>query len=258
MTDIDDWCDWYRASGASPGTIRVRRCHVQRFAAVADLATATEADAVAFMAAHAHLRPESRKSLAASLRAYYRWAVPRGRATCDPTTGLRPVRVPPGVPHPITEDALRVAVHAADPETLLMLLLGSYAGLRRAEIAAVHERDLEGLTLVVRGKGGRVRRVPIHPMLAGRLAKVRGYAFPSPVHPGEHVTPDYVADRLSRVLPPPWTAHSLRHRFATRVYEATHDLRSVQELLGHSRPETTARYTLISEDRLTAAVLAVA
>jgi site-specific recombinase XerD len=63
---------------------------------------------------------------------------------------------------------------------------------------------------------------------------------------------------MERVLPHPYTCHSLRHRFATQVYRSTHDLRAVQELLGHSKPETSARYTLIDEDRLTAAVLAVA
>ena len=48
----------------------------------------------------------------------------------------------------------------------------------------------------------------------------------------------------------------LRHRFATQAYNGTHDLRAVQQLLGHSRPETTARYTLTDDDALTAAVLA--
>jgi integrase len=138
------------------------------------------------------------------------------------------VRVPRSTPRPIPEPVLLQAIHDADEETTLMLLLGAYAGLRRAEIAAVKSDDLEGLTLIVRGKGGVVRRVPVHPTLGGRLARLRGYAFPG--RWGGHVTPSYVSDRMERVLPHPYTCHSLRHRFATQVYRSTHDLRAVQEL----------------------------
>jgi integrase/recombinase XerC len=112
--------------------------------------------------------------------------------------------------------------------------------------------------LRVTGKGGKTRRVPIHPALEPRLGRVRGWAFPSPVRPGRAVTPDYVSNRLGVVLPAPWGPHSLRHRFATQAYRNTHDIRAVQQLLGHARPETTARYTLCDDDALMAAVLSVA
>jgi integrase/recombinase XerC len=255
---VELWLDGYRAAGASPGTIRVRGSHLRRFAARVDLCAATDADVVAFLASLPHLRPESRKSVQASLRCFYRWALIRGYVDRDPTICLRDVTVPPSVPHPITANALRAALLADDDETTLMILLGAYAGLRRAEIAAVHSGDVESSVLRVTGKGGRTRRVPVHPLLACRLSAVHGWAFASPVRPGRHVSPDYVADRLERVLPPPFTCHSLRHYFATAAYRGTHDLRAVQQLLGHSRPETTARYTLIDDDALTAAVLAVA
>jgi site-specific recombinase XerD len=52
--------------------------------------------------------------------------------------------------------------------------------------------------------------------------------------------------------------HTLRHRFATKAYQGSHDLRAVQELLGHSSPQTTQRYTLVETDALNAAVLSVA
>jgi integrase len=249
------WLQWYEASGAARGTIRVRKSHLARLALVMDPLDATEADLVHFMSGQ-RLAPESRKSYHASLRSFYRFALARGLIDEDPTRGLRVVRVPRSMPRPIPEPVLRQAIHDADEETTLMLLLGAYAGLRRAEIAAVKSDDLEGLTLIVRGKGGVVRRVPVHPTLGGRLARLRGYAFPG--RWGGHVTPSYVSDRMERVLPHPYTCHSLRHRFATQVYRSTHDLRAVQELLGHSKPETSARYTLMDEERLTAAVLAVA
>lgn len=51
-----------------------------------------------------------------------------------------------------------------------------------------------------------------------------------------------------------WTAHTFRHRLATRAYAGTRDLLAVSELLGHSRPETTQRYVLLPDDALVAAV----
>jgi len=254
---LDRFMTWTVARGAAAGTQRVRRSHLLRFAAYAHPIHATPDDVVAFMASLENLKPESRKSFVSTLRTFYAWALAAGLVELDPTRTLGSVRVPPAQPRPIPDVALRSAFAAADEETTLMLLLGCYAGLRRAEIAAVHERDIDGSVLVVVGKGGRGRRIPVHPMLAGRLAQIEGWVFPSPVRRGQHVSPDYVSSRLERVLPSPHTPHSLRHYFGTRVYRSSHDLRAVQHLLGHSNPQTTARYTLVDEDALTAAVMSM-
>ena len=51
-----------------------------------------------------------------------------------------------------------------------------------------------------------------------------------------------------------WTAHSLRHRYATTTYAVTRDLLLVSKLLGHASVETTQRYIAMPDDRLRAAV----
>ena len=51
-------------------------------------------------------------------------------------------------------------------------------------------------------------------------------------------------------------AHSLRHRYATTTYAATHDLLLVSKLLGHASVETTQRYIAMPDERLRAAVAA--
>lgn len=259
MTDpIGAWCAWYTAGGASTGTLRVRRNHLRRLARQVDPLEARTSDLVTFLGTYAEQAPESRKSALMSLRSFYRWALEHGYRADDPTRGLRPVKTPAGVPRPIPDELLEEALARADAETRLMLLLGGWAGLRRAEIAQVHADDVTPFGLVVRGKGGKVRRVPIHPRLRPELAAVAGWAFPSSRRPGQPVGPDYVADRLEHVLPKGFTAHNLRHRFATMAYRGSHDLRAVQQLLGHSDPGTTARYTLVGQDELQAAVLSVA
>lgn len=255
---INAFLAWKMAGGAARSSLKIRRSHLMALADRGSLRHITEADCIQLLTERARLAPESRRGLVTSWRTFYRWAVVRGYVKEDPTVNLAAIRVPPGMPRPIPEATLARCVRDADGETRLMLLLGAYAGLRRAEIANVHSDDVEGRWLRVTGKGNKVRRVPIHDALAGELSRVHGWAFPSPVFEGRPVTADYVSDRLSRVLPPPYTPHSLRHRFATMAYRGTHDLRSVSLLLGHAKPETTVRYTLIDDDELTAAVNSIA
>lgn len=255
LTLITEWLDWLASGTTAASTIRQRRYIMRAFAREHDLLTATPDDVQSYLS-NPTRGPNGRKSVLASLRSFYKWAVARGHLKQDPTRLARTIRVPQGIPKPVPEAVLARALARADPQTRLMLILGAYAGLRRSEIAAVHHDDITDHGLIVTGKGGRTRRVPIHPRLAVELG-FQGWAFPSPVRPGCHVGPSYVADHVEKVLEG-YTCHSLRHRFATCAYRATRDIRAVQELLGHSSPTTTAKYVLIDEDAKEAAVLAVA
>lgn len=69
--------------------------------------------------------------------------------------------------------------------------------------------------------------------------------------------PDSVGKILKRLLGDGWTGHTLRHRFATRALAGSHNLRAVQLLLGHAKPETTAIYTAVDDSYLAATVAAV-
>lgn len=159
-----------------------------------------------------------------------------------------------------------------------MLLLAAYAGLRRGEIAGLAWADIDtdNDLIQVTGKGRHQRVVPLSPVVRDALTAERyrrrtgqfgpGWRFtPDPrspfVFPGRsegHMSPDSVGAILTGILGSGWTAHTLRHRFGTTAYKKTKDLRAVQELLGHSKPETSARYAAVDADDLRAAVLAVA
>lgn len=255
------WLDYYRAGHRSAGTIRVRRCHLRQFATWFDapLTTATMTDVAGFMGSRSHLGVESQVSLRASLRSFFGWAVEAGHIPASPAARLPSIRRPRTVPRPVPEDVLMAAMAAADDETRLILALGAYAGLRRNEIATLHRDNVTVTHLRVTGKGGRTRSVPLHPVLRGLLDAwpETGYIFPSPLRAGRPVGPDYVARRVEVALPDGYTAHKLRHRFATQAYRGTRDLFAVQRLLGHSNPETTQRYVLMDEDSMLAAVLTI-
>lgn len=137
-----------------------------------------------------------------------------------------------------------------------MAMLAAYAGLRASEIARVREDDFDGYRLLVRGKGGKERLLPIrHPELLKQLTEMRGFAFPGP---NGHMTPGHVTKLLSRALDGKWTAHTLRHRAATKAHEGTRDIFAVSKMLGHSRVETTQRYVRVGEDAIARALDAAA
>ena len=134
-----------------------------------------------------------------------------------------------------------------------MILLGAHAGLRRSEIAALHTQDYTNGWLHITGKGGHTRCIPAHHELLPHLeAKQTGYYFPGRFT--GHRSSDNIAKKISRLLGPGRTPHQLRHWFATTVYAQSHNLRAVQELLGHADISTTQRYIGVIDDDLTSAV----
>jgi len=123
---------------------------------------------------------------------------------------------------------------------VMMMRLAAEAGLRRAEVAQVHPGDVVegpgGPQLVVHGKGGKTRVVPI----SGDLAAVirRGAAGHTPYLPTHgwwfrawpasgHLTAAHVGKLVAAALPAAWPMHQLRH------YRGSRNLQAVQVMLGH-------------------------
>jgi integrase len=257
QADVEAFVQYLHAAGRAGTTIRLRRFHLERaftWIAVPPLEV-TEDDLLRYLAANTW-KPETRKSVRASLCGFYGWAVKTRRLSVDPSRNLPSVTVPQGEPHPTPDRNAHAALAADDSDLRLMVMLAAYAGLRRAEIATLHSRNIVGDVLRVTGKGGKERDIPAHPDLLAALAGREGYIFPGKID--GHLSPDWVGKRLKRALGEGWTAHSLRHRFATRAYAGERDLLTVQQLLGHSSVATTQRYTQVPDDAKRRAVLSVA
>lgn len=258
---ITNWAAWMHAAGAPSTSIGLRVYYVTRLAKVHPDLLGVNVDMLAVWLAAAGWAPNTAKSARSALRSFYGWARDTGKLDVSPAHLLPPVRVPRGRPKPTPDTAYRAALESADPRARLAIRLAGACGLRRGEVARVHtdhvEADLLGWSLRVKGKGGHVRIVPLPDDLARELrAAGDGFVFPSPA--GGHLTPHHVSKIVARWLPDGVTMHSLRHRCATVAYAGTHDLRAVQELLGHARPETTAGYVLAPQDTIRAAMVAAA
>lgn len=254
---IEAYLAYMRAAGRSPGSVRVHRSYLMRARHCAPTPwEATTGDLVTFLG-RPDWKPDTRKSARSAVVAFYRWAVDMGHIETSPAERLPGVKVPAAVPRPASDVVIEDALRIAAPDVRLMVLLGAFAGLRCAEIAAVHHDDLRDGLLYVTGKGGKTRTVPLeHAELLAAVRAATSWLFPSPY--GGHVTPGHVVKHLSAVLPKGVTGHQLRHRFATVAYAGTCDLLAVGQLLGHSKPETTQRYVRLPDDAMRAAVRAAA
>ena len=138
-------------------------------------------------------------------------------------------------------------------------LIDQYDEWCRAEIANLHADNIELETgqLRVTGKGSKTRMLPCHPVLLPYLeaAKAKGgHVFPN--QNGKPLSPTTVG-RLVKPYLGTLSTHSLRHRFATQVHANSHDLRAVQDLLGHSSLATTQRYLMVTNEQKSAAVLSL-
>lgn len=255
------WCVWMAAGGTPRTTIGLRRYYLLRLQRHERELLALTVDDLAAWQAGQGWSPNTRKSVRAALRSFYGWCVHSGYLDTSPAHLLPAVRVPRAKPKPTPERAYRAALASAGGRERLVIELAGRCGLRRGEIARARvddvEPDLVGYCLRVVGKGGHVRLVPLPDDLAHQLLeRDAGWLFPSPR--GGHLTPHHLAKLAAAHLPEGVGLHSLRHRCATTAYAATHDLRAVQELLGHSRPETTAGYVNVPDDAVRAAMLAAA
>jgi integrase/recombinase XerD len=236
-----------------------------------------------------HLREHPRTPLSAAsaaravsaVRGLHRFAHREGHSTQDPSREVAPPALARRLPRSLTVDQVQRLLDAArlgdEPEALrdaalLELLYGTGARVSEAVGLDVDDCDLAERAVLLRGKGGRNRVVPVgryarealeaylvraRPALLARAStsgRDRAHALfrnarGGPLtRQGAWLVLRGVADRvgLADVVSP----HVLRHSFATHLLDGGADVRVVQELLGHAWVTTTQVYTLVTVDRL--------
>lgn len=234
---------WLNASYRASGTVSLRMRHVRRLARRVQLTLARDEHLEQALAATRDLAPETRHSILASWRLFYRWAVARRLVLVDPTLLIEQIPVPVRMPRVAPDAAVNRGILNATPRDRGLVLLGRYACLRLSEIAGLHMRDRRGEVLLIRGKGDKERYVYVNDPLSVALDMLedrlpRGHYFPGET--AGHLHPQSVHKIIKRVTG--WNPHALRHAGATAAYRGTGDLRAVQEMLGHASLSTTQRY----------------
>jgi tyrosine recombinase XerC len=206
----------------------------------------------------------------ASIRSFFRFLNRDGYLTANPALGLTRPKQDRRLPHFLSvEEAIRLVETPMEDEksglrdrALLETLYST--GIRVSELTGlkVQDVDLIGGALKVYGKGKKERLVPIGSYCAQAIRRYLkalgktgedGTLFRNRL--GGPLTDRSVRRVLQRYLQRASTAtrispHALRHSFATHLLDRGADLRSVQELLGHSSLSTTQVYTHVTTERL--------
>lgn len=255
IDDVNAYRSYFRATGRATTTTETRVNQMRRFARDhASLAPfdVTLDDLLEWLGGKRWAN-ETRRNMHAALTSFYDWAESTGRTDRNPTEKLPSVRASQPRPRPALDHEYRDAFERADARETLALRLAAELGLRCAEVAVVHSRDIMGeqgaWSLVVHGKGDKRRTLPLPRGLAAQLrALPEGYVFPG--RDRGHLSPRYLGKLISRLLPKGVTMHALRHRFATLAYGIDRDVFTVQQLLGHASPATTQRYVQVTDNNM--------
>jgi integrase/recombinase XerD len=259
-----EWAAFMRATGASAATITVRvktLQALQRHAGHANPLTLTRRDVLSFLSRD--LKAWSKVTYWRSLRAWDGFAREFGYIDESIIRGIPAPRAPRPVARPITDDDVRALLAAPlSRRSRAYVLLALFEALRIHEIAKIKGQDFDheaGWLMVVAGKGGVTRPVPIHPQvseLAHSMPEV-GFWFISASQPGQPVDARSVGLTIRNAMQSAGvqgTAHQLRDTAATRMQRQVHDIRLTQALLRHSNMSSTAKYVAVSDAALQQAV----
>lgn len=264
-TAIADFITAQVGSGIAVTSTYTRRQHLQHLAARIERDPwAVTADDLAVFMARQNWATETRRSRRTTFAAFYGWAVATGRVPLDPVAGLAKMKPGDPRPRPVPDRVYLEALIRADTDEAVWIDLAAEHGLRRAEIACIHSDDivetLLGYDLVVHGKGGKEREVPLTAAMARtllerveELPRQRGHLFPGDDR--GHVSPRWLGYRVNRLLAGAWTIHKLRHRAATRFYIAADgDPYVVADLMGWANISMVRTYVKLPDERRRAVV----
>lgn len=160
-------------TGRSVATTRLRVDWVRRFARAVECGPwdVRTVDVIEWSAVHMWAR-DTRRSAIQSVSGFYSWAAST-RAVLVDVSALPSVRASAPAPRPADDEAVRRALQSSDWRVHLAVRLASEMGLRRGEVARVRVSDIvrdgRGASLIVHGKGGKARTVPMPPGLVAAV-----------------------------------------------------------------------------------------
>ncbi|MFD1534852.1 site-specific tyrosine recombinase XerD [Pseudonocardia aurantiaca] len=271
--------------GSAANTLQAYRADLARYLdhlttrGLDDLAAVREADVAAFVpalrSAPLNLAASSAARALAAVRGLHRFAVRDGLVPDDVAREVAPPALPARLPRALTVDEVEQLLAgcigdgpAALRDRALLELLYS-TGARISEAVGIDRDDLDvdGRTVLLRGKGGKQRIVPVGRPALAAVDAYRVRARPALAARGRGSAALLLNARGARLsrqsawhalrgaadaagLTTDVSPHTLRHCFATHLLAGGADVRVVQELLGHASVTTTQVYTHVTVDTL--------
>jgi site-specific recombinase XerC len=252
----EGWARAMRVRGLTKGTIDSRRTNWRKWMDhVGDGWACADHRAVEEWLDGRPLAENATCRAVSDLASFYRWARRNELAMIDPTDLVERPRIPKRLPRPADVPGIERALALGLEDNRRAVALMYYAGLRCCEVSRLQwgpDVDLLEGWLTVLGKGNKTRKIPIFPPLEPFLAAgvgEKGHVYRT--KRGRPARPERVSSLVNehlRAAGCPFSAHQIRHRFATHMLDRTKNLRLVQVLLGHANVATTEIYTLIELD----------
>ncbi|MFC1898804.1 tyrosine-type recombinase/integrase [Chloroflexota bacterium] len=208
-----------------------------------------------FFVRYRELKPNSRARYCSFYSGFFKWY--SGESL---PFKIRMARIEPQLVSDAEIDLLRKTLHSKVTHRgilerdLLILDTMTMTGLRRGEIVNLKVGDLyfndgRSLLMVKNGKGAKDRCIPLNPTIASRLQKyiidrkLSGRVFPITARN----LSIKIHDWAKKAGIPQIHTHSFRHKFATDLLQKGANLRTLQELLGHTSLSVTERYLAVTD-----------
>ncbi len=262
--------------GLSPNTVKAYRKDLEQFTRLAGVGHPSEVTVIAIRAFLADLLSQgvSKRSLArklSTLRAFFKYLVDSGKLAANPAASVRTPRFERRLPGFLDVAQAKQMVEAPaavqkelSPRDSAVLELLYSSGMRVSELVSLDVDQVDCRSGIVRimGKGSKERLVPVGSYARSALEE---YVRVRRAKPGERALfvnrfGGRLTDRSVRRIVSKYamglglagkvSPHTLRHSFATHMLDAGCDLRTLQEMLGHSSLSTTQIYTHVTTRRM--------
>lgn len=273
--------------GLAPATVKAYRSDLSMYAGwlskqgIRSLDQVTKGDVEGFLAGLSSESPASRSRRLAAVHEWHKFALQQGVTGEDASRGVKAPKGTASLPDVLTVDEVARLLDAAAmggsqdavvlrDKALLEFMYATGCRVSEAVGANLDDLDLDEHVARLTGKGDKQRLVPVgsyactalesylnlgRPDLQGRATRGRELTAVFLNKRGKRLTRQSVWEVVRKAgeragIQRPLHPHTLRHSFATHLIEGGADVRSVQELLGHSSVTTTQIYTHVSPQGL--------